>query len=240
MSDAFDTVKAMEAEAKQGHTPALLRKFLRRAFPRPLRRLLFFPCSYEVSRIEPFPDGGFFRASCVFWVFARDRILDAPVLPSGGSFGLFALGAGGFRCLSQQRRHFERLLREEGRPLEECDSLVLASLLAKALLRQGSISHDVLESADLSEYRGGLGRFGGGYQLDVREWERVRARVIAPAISGDAGTGWRLDFCSVVGWMHQKQTLVRHLFRFRPDFRMSAWKRVLSRRIFERTPSIMY
>lgn len=98
----------------------------------------------------------------------------------------------------------------------------------------------MLASSSLAEYDGGIGRFSGRYEVDAREWERVGTRVIAPVVSGDAGSGWRLEFCSVVGWMHQKRTLVRHLVRFSPDFRIYPRKRVLSRRIFARVPDLMY
>jgi DNA-binding transcriptional ArsR family regulator len=240
MSHASETVTEMAAECEQGRTPALLEKFLRRSFPSGLGDWLFGSRTYEVRKVAPFPDAGFFRTSCVFRVSVRDRFLEAPILPSGGSFGLFAFGSSGLRYLSHQRQQIERLLREEKRFLDECDPQVLASLLAEALLTQRSISHHALESSNLPEYNGGIGRFSGLYQVDAREWDRVRNRVASPALSGDAGNGWRLQFCSVVGWMHQKQMLVSHLFRFRPDFRIQHRKQVLSGRIFARMPSLMY
>jgi hypothetical protein len=97
MADPLQTVKEMAAASEQGQTPAMLEQLLRETFPkRPggwLWRWLTGPCKYDVSKVEPFEDAGFFRASCVFWVFARDHLLEGAVLPYGGTYGLFSLSA---------------------------------------------------------------------------------------------------------------------------------------------------
>jgi hypothetical protein len=113
----------------------------------------------------------------------------------------------------------------------------LASLLAEALGRDHNRSHSVLKSADhLSNYDDGV----GAYELNAREWERVRNDVEAPALSGNAASGWQLRFYSVYGWMHEKQTLVRHRYSFGPDFRIEGSQEILSRKIFSTTPAVRY
>ncbi len=78
------------------------------------------------------------------------------------------------------------------------------------------------------------------YAVDAREWDRVQARIAVPVLIGDRASGWLLEFCSVFGWMHDKQGLIHHRCRFSPEFCIAHETEVLSRRIFERTPSVRY
>jgi hypothetical protein len=239
------TVREMAAEAKSGRTHPLLRQFLQEKFPRQaqgwLSRWLSGPPTYEVHGIVLFEDGRFFRRSCLFDLHARDRLLECAVLPSGGTCGLFSLDDDGLRYFNHRQDNLEELLRREGRPLDACAPMVLARLVAEALGREGNASHDVLASAQqLAKYDGGLNAFGGAYEIDLREWERVQPSVAAPALASDRGSGWRLEFCSVFGWMHEKQRLIRHRVRFAPDYRIEHEQEALSRKIFDRTPSLRY
>ncbi len=243
MSDARQTVNDMAAESARGQTPAPLGQFLRDEFGTGgwLSRFFGGPRTFEVTRIVPFDDGGFLQRSCVFQVFARDHLLEGTVLPSGGSFGSFSLGEAGLRYLSRQQANVEAMLREEGRALDECAPTVLASLVAEVLGRERNRSHDVLPSAEhLATYEGASASFGGGYAVHAREFERVRKRIAAPVLTGHRGAGWSLEFCTVFGWMHDKQGLIHHRYRFSPEFRIAHETEVLSRRIFERTPSVRY
>lgn len=245
MSPARENVTAMAAQAAKGHTPPLLANFLRARFPqskrRWLARWLFPPRRYDVRRVEPFEDGGFFRTTCVFWVFVKDTFLEGAVLPSGGTYGLFFLGAGGLRYLNHEREDLERSLREEARPLHECDALVLARLLVETLGREKNQAHAVLESAHhLAHYPGDLGGFGGKYALDPSEWKKVKDKVSGPTLSGTSATGWELRFHSLFGWMHDKQTLLEHRIRLSTDYRIERQETVLSRRLFENVPQLTY
>ena len=243
MANVCQMVKDMASECERGQTPALLSQFLheRTAKRGRLSRLLSGPCTCEVHRVDPFEDAGFFRESSVFWVFADEHLLEGAVLPSGGSFGLFALGPSGLLYLNHRRDNVQRLLLEEGRPLDECDPIALASLVAEALGREGNSSHDVIKSlSHLIEYQGGFAKFAGGYEVNDRERERVGASVVPPTITGSSESGWQLEFCSVFGWMHDKRTLVHHRFLFALDFRIEQRKQVLSRRIFKRVPAVRY
>jgi hypothetical protein len=245
-ADVFQTVKHMAEEVKAGRTPALLRQFLQETFEeqRPrgwLSQWLSTPHTYELREIELFQDGGFFRASCIFWLYAREHFLEGAVLPSGGTFGLFASGPNGLRYLHRRQQNIEELLRTEKQPLDSCEPFILACLLAEALGREKNSSHDVLRSADhLERYDGHRGGFGGGYAVDPKEWQRVRASLHPPVIAGSAISGWQLEFCSVFGWMHMKQTLLHHRVRFSPELRIELSQQVLSDRIFSAMPGIVY
>lgn len=254
MADALQTVRDMAAECKRGQTPSLLEQFLRETFGRQANETSRFgqllrktfgmggglsePRTFEVNQIVPFEDGEFFRRTCVFTVWVRDHLLEGAILPCGGTFGLFSLSQKGLRYLNRRQDNVEELLREEGRALNECAPTVLASFVAEALGRECNSSHDVLASPEyLAKYPSD---FAHDYELDAQEWARVQTRIAAPMLTGDGGTGWQLEFCTVFGWMHEKQTLIRHRYGFAPDFRIVHEKEVLSRRIFKRTPQILY
>jgi hypothetical protein len=244
MADAHQIVKAMAAESAKGRTPSLLGQFLREQSGRVegwFARWLSKPLTYDVCSIELFEDRGFFHRSCVFQIFANDRVLEGSVVPGGGTFGLFSLGQDGLRYLNHRKDNLEELLRQEGRALNECAPTVLASLVAEALGRERNSSHAVLESLEhLATYQGDPPRPDVGYDIDVRELNRVQSVVADPKLSGDVGSGWQLEFCSLFGWMHVKQALVRHHYRFAPGFQIEHQAEVLSRKIFKRTPDIMY
>lgn len=242
MASTLETVTNMLAETKRRQTPTALREFLRAQFPPrkrgwPWRRSLE-QLSYEVSTIELLEDAGFFRACCVFQVTAFERILEGSLIPFGGTFGLFALGAGGFSYLHHRKENLEAVFREEGRPLEEFAPVVLASLLAEALGRKCNSSHDVLRSAEhLVKYNEGTLE---ACKVNPRELERFRSSLVPPTVVGNAKTGWKVEFVSVFGWMHLKQKLIRHRYRFDPDFRIEYEHQILSRKIFKSVPTIMY
>lgn len=242
MASALQTVTNMMAETTRRQTPAALREFLRAQFPPQERGWLWRrsleQLTYEVSTIELLEDEGFFRNCCVFWVTARERILEGSLMPLGGTYGLFALGASGLSYLHHRKENLESLFREEGRSLEECPPLVLASLLAEALGRKCNSSHDVLRSAEhLAKYNEGTLE---ACKVNSRELERVRPSLMPPMVVGNAKTGWKVEFVSVFGWMHEKQTLMHHRYRFDPDFRIEQEHQILSRKIFKSVPGIMY
>ena len=245
MVDPRGSVDTMIAEVEAGRTSEMLMTFLRLNFGRIeggwLRRLLFGERSYEVWRVEPFDDGGFFRRSCVFRVFARDKLLAGTVLPSGGSYGLFALGEAGLQVLNDRAELLEDLFRRESRPLEDGSPNALARLLVESVGLKGWNSHAVIDSPEgVRGYGGGPEAFGGGYHLDLDEWARVAGSFVSPSLTGNSRSGWMLEFCTVYGAMHCKNDLMYHRFGFTSDFRIQHESTCLSSRIFKQVPMVMY
>jgi hypothetical protein len=247
LTETKSRVAEMSAEADRGSSPIELTQFLQKTFPRRgprwLTRILgpLPDKAYAVRGIVPFGDGGFFLRSCVFQVTAPAGLLEGHFLPTGGSFGLFALSPIGLSYLTRRREAVEALFRQEGRPIDEGNSFALACFFAETLDRNGNASGDILRSAeDLASYTGGRDGFGGDYVLDPVEWNRVRTSVDAPVIVGDAQSGWRLEYCSVFGWMHAKDALSKHRVGIDPDFRIEAKETVLSSKIFSRMPGVRY
>ena len=241
MATVADRVKAMAWESAQRQTPTVLRHFLEATFADSAQSGLCRRMSpaerYEVTEIQLFDDEGCFRRSCFFFVCVGGYFLEAPILSNGGTFGLFALLDDGPRYLNHRQEELEHVLRVESRPLSEYPPTVLASLVVEAIGRDGSESHDVLTSAEhLASYRSQV----GGYEISRGEWERVNESVTGPTITGDITRGWLLEFCSLFGWMHEKQYLIRHRCRFGPDFRITRDEQILSQKIFKQTPGVRY
>lgn len=257
--DPRHAVDQMADEVRRGRTPQALAELLQRqSAPRgsehgPLLRWLSGarPRTFEATAVLPFDDGGFFQRSCVFRLMARDRVFERPTLPGGGSFGLCALGPEGLRCLEHHQDDVEALLRGVDAEVQRCEPRILASLLLEALESGPHAGHGVLESADhLLHYGRDQSWARHGYRVSASEWDRVRARVVSPTLVPDATATWRLECCSVLGWMHDKRTLVWHRYRFSPrqvepyrtasSFRIEHEQQVLSRRIFDRVPDLRY
>jgi hypothetical protein len=195
---------------------------------------------HEVTKVAPFEDGRYFRHARLLEVFVRGNILEGHVLPSGGSFGLFAVKQAGIRYLNRRPSDVEAVLRAEERNLDEYPPLPLARLFAEALLRRGNESDDVLPSHDaLTSYDGGLNGFGGRYEVDSAEWNRVKNEFVRPTVSAGR-SGWEIEFCSLRGWMHDKQNLIHYRFHSDVDCRLKTDSRVLSRKVFKAVPMLRY
>lgn len=228
-----------------------LQDFMRARFrkPRPSRvlRLLGEPPEWDYSlgalaeMIERVEDGGFFRKHGVFRVYVRDWFLEHPVLPGRGSFGLFSHDGERLRYLSaSDPGGLEETLRAEARPLGEADPGALGSLFCEALLDRHARSHHLIRN---ERQLLGYGHEGTPfvYRVDRREIDRVAGRIRAPAITGGAAGGWRLEFTTVYGRLHEKQDLGAERFDIDGHFRINRKERqVLSRRIFARTPDVLY
>lgn len=199
---------------------------------------------WRIYKVRPMDDGGFFRGWRIaeVFVFGAPR-LEGTMLPSGGSFGLFARTTAGRApralYLSRRRRHLEEVLRDEGRPLTEARPAALAAIVMEALGRRGNDSHTVVAS---TEQVAGFGYLYGadGFVADRAELRRCGPDIEAPRITEDAG-GWTLTCCTVFGWMHDKRRLLRHEVRVRrDDWTLALRSRVLSPAIFRAVPGLRY
>lgn len=240
---AAQVLDEMIRQVQEGRTPPLLEEFLQHEGRQPgwLQKLLTpdQALSRRVTRVAPFADGGFFRTCRVFEVTVEGHWLEGVILPGGGTFGLFALCPGGLRYLQGRPEELSALLWEEGRPLHEADASSLAALHAEALLRRKNDAHEVLRDPDaLPRHR----YQGHPYTLDEAQWEAARPALCAPAVEPEeqAPGGWRLRYCSLFGWMHDKRQLLRHEVRVSADYHIQAQSRLLSRAVFSAVPDLRY
>jgi hypothetical protein len=212
------------------------------------------PRPWEVFKLRRMDDGGFFRRwqIAMVFVFGEPR-LEGAMLPSRGSFGVFALAtSGGPRgpdggvaavsralYLSRRRRHFAEVLRSEGRSLAEASPSLLAAIVMEALGRRGDAGHVVVEAA--GQIKGFGYHYGAdGYEADMRELRRCAASVEPARIAEDDG-GWSLTCCTVYGPEHDKRALLRHEVRVRRgDGAITLRSHALSRAIFRRVPDLVY
>jgi hypothetical protein len=220
-------------------------------------QLMFGPREQRVlctqAEVNPGIEG--LRRSLIF-----DAGVDVPGLLEWGallgsdSHGTFAVRPDGFHYLNRRPSEVEALFREEPEALSATDPAHLAAFLVEVLGRRLNESHDVLRSAEhLTRYERG----GRGYEVDAREWRRVRSRFIPPT-RREEPWGFRLEFCSVYGWMDYKRRLTRqtydialgsagpdvHGYRELPPrvqvVHLQHSEQILSEKIFARLPEVAY
>ncbi len=189
-----------------------------------------------IERIEPVDHGGFFRKHAICRLFVTGHFLEAALLPSLSSSGMFAFDGAALYYLNHgHQENLQRVLAAEGRRLEQADPYLFASILAEAVLRRDNRDHVVLRSADeLVQYS------GRRYKLDEQEFSRCADQIKPPNIAWDSRAGWSMTFWGLHGWMYEKQTLGRQEFRILTSFAIEQQEDILSRKIFSFLPRIMY
>jgi hypothetical protein len=189
-----------------------------------------------VEEVRPVDDGGFFRRHSIFWVWVRGWFLEASWLPSLSSSGMFAFDGMSLSYLNHtDPENLQRVLAVEGRPLDQADAYLLASIFAEAILLRDNHDHVVLRSPDmLIHYE------KRGYQLDQREFIRCVDQIKSPSVASDSQGGWLMSFLTLHGWMHKKETLARQEVRISANFSIRHQEAILSRKIFSRVPRLRY
>ena len=189
-----------------------------------------------VEEVRPVDDGGFFRRHSIFWVWVRGWFLEASMLPDLSSSGMFAFdGMSLFYLNHTDPEDLQRVLAVEGRPLDQADAYLLASIFAEAILRRDNHDHVVLPSPDmLIQYE------KRGYRLDQREFIRCVDQIKSPSVASDSQGGWLMSFLTLHGWMHKKETLARQEVRISANFSIRHQEAILSRKIFSRVPRLRY
>ena len=157
------------------------------------------------------------------------------MLPSLSSSGMFAFDGMSLSYLNHtDPEDLQRVLADEGRPLDQADAYLLASIFAEAILRRDNHDHVVLRSPDM------LIQYDKRYQLDQREFIRCVDQIKSPSVASDSQGGWLMSFLTLHGWMHEKETLARQGVQISANFSIRHQEAILSRKIFSRVPHIKY
>jgi hypothetical protein len=249
-------VEQMSALCRQGKTPPAFADFLERTCPPSpqgwVATMLFGSSArtVDVYDIQPYQDDPF-REHRLFWAWATGVQLEQTLLPGRARLGLFSYGPGGYRYLSRRRRAIEEMLDVEGRSFEDFDPVALAQLFLDALANQGPYTHALLRTpSQLTSSAPVPGFPSPGYTLHEGEWARLQPLLHGPLCVGDEQRGWQLEFFSLYGWMHEKNTLCRVRYRVRcspgsyrgrpQGFAISEQLETLSEKIFHTTPALRY
>lgn len=175
----------------------------------------------------------------IFSASAGWGILEMPVLPDGGSWGVFASGPDSvihylLGPSHERREALTHILRSEQINLGSSDPAQMASLFALTLLTDG----DVNVTRSLILNRGAL-RDRAGYEIAWREvlphWFRIRG----PEWTESRG-GWVLQFYTLGGWMHVQTELAVHRVVVTADYNISIESQVLTESVYSRVPDIEY
>ena len=201
------------------------------------RRLFSKVMPIQVYRVVEHASSSLFQRVRVLEITSPGFRLETLIMPGGGSIGLFSFHGSELRCLNRRIENLEKTLRTEGNPIGSFDPTLLAQLVSEALGRRGNHWHKVV-SVDALEEMERESLFGGGYELNRSELDRVHASVHAPLVR-TAGN-WALSFCTVGGWMHHIQELTVWSVEVSREFEVTVTQKTLSRKIFSKTPEVIY
>ena len=218
--------------------PEVLQQLIAAQFRRPKPSWLPRVTNYDptVRRVRRVNDEGFFRKHGLIEIHVAGSFLESRPLPSRTSIGLFAWDGVGLHYLNHKRpENFEFVLRHEGRSLDEAEPYALAEIVAEALLRTDNCTHVVLRTPDDIETA-----LWVSYELNEAEFSRVSQIIRPPVLRGNPSDGWRLEFWTLHGWMHEKRTLSRQEYGFSPTFSVTHRDQTISTSIFACISQVVY
>lgn len=194
--------------------------------------------SYWIAHLIGPLFGSLFQKQVVFAAMGGRDLLPWPC-PPNGTFGYLAYDGATLWLLSPSTEAVEAVLRHEGRPLDGANAVTLADFICAIAFRPGSDGHTIIESAEEIEHFSWDGL--DDYQVEPEEFEHCRPEIRAPRLAVEPTHGWRLEFTSVYGWMHEKQELGQEEISISADYHITRKpRRVLSSHIFCRTPMALY
>jgi hypothetical protein len=166
-------------------------------------------------------------------------LLEHPILPSGGSFGMFAYGQGKVIYLNRANDNLEKLLwaERQGR-VETIDPEALARVLILCKLPKGGAHADLMKtSEDILSYEKDD---PPGYVVNKEKLARHKRSIDKPRWES-RGSSQILTFYILWGWMHDVQELSKVTASFdRSSANVSIKKEILESKIFDEVPDIIY
>jgi len=166
-------------------------------------------------------------------------ILEHPILPDGGSLGMFAYGRNKLLYLNRMNDNLENILWQErsGRvDLIKPEVLAHAIILCK-ISQRGFLSHLLASADDITAYEKNQDT-DGGYVVDAEKFRRYANKIVKPRWQIN-GSRKELTFYILSGWMHIVQELAKITTSFEFS-RMGLKKDVLESKVFKEVPEIYY
>lgn len=252
MSEETNTDQEDHTEEELGKTDRqAIELSLKDCFRKPsiglLSRLLGESTEYDYE----FKFVGFHRAAELFprvklvWITLQAPVLSIPILPSGGSRGLFAIIDGLASPLaSSNPASFESLLRSDPefatRIAESNSPRLFAELILDSLFSTRERQFHFIESfSDLESFRAPQGF--ASYQLAPKALELKEGPSLARYYEsvGDKG-GFRISFCALSGWKHELQDLSRIDAEYIPGMPLTHTIEAIVSPVFSQIPLIRY
>ena len=180
-----------------------------------------------------------FTSFKLYRVRGRTGQFDFPMLPYC-SYGIYAANGREAIRLTRKGREIQHALREDWSDLDAADPAELATAILWFYDAGINASHRVLQDmADLRQFSAD-GRPECGYVLNEKVLANIEDDVGDTRIEANAEQ-ITLRALTLMGWRHQKRNLGVELIHIARDGSVHLDKRrVLSRRIFKRIPTIMY
>lgn len=204
---------------------------------------------YNVLFVKEFDDKGFFRYQKILIVTVNTIFLEARIMTSNRSTGMFAFDGKDLTYLNgkDSAANVTTVLRKENRSLTELDPEALANFFTTTILRQGNDRVDLVQSpTDILQWdrpnaavmnekikKMGIKRTYA-CTVDKAELEKWKGKFIKPKLSYDAKTGWRCHFVGLLGWMNTIRvpfSLVEYDILISPKFDIKVDSHIVSAKI---------
>lgn len=196
-------------------------------------------CQSSREPIRELPEQCPFAQHRLFIIHGRTNQFDFPTLPHG-SYGYYAVNGRAATRLTRENKEIQSILADEWATLAESDPVCLASLMLKFHDAGIKASHNVLKDVDDLRSFGNPAHPAKNYELNDKEFNKALPNIGSTVTAVD-GAVLSLRVVTLCGWMHEKQNLGVESITIASNGAVSFRKRkVLSKRIFRRTPSIRY
>ena len=181
-----------------------------------------------------------FESSKTYVIHGKTGQFEFTTLPHG-SYCLYLVNGRRAIRLTRDGREIEQVLEDAWQSLIDCDPVVLATLVLKFF--DGGIheSHQVLRNSDCLISCEGIPKlFAKDYVFDESELAKSQKLIRATSVT-PCGDTLVVRAVALRGWMHDKRNLGIERIHISKSGKVSLEERqVLSERIFEAVPPIMY
>jgi hypothetical protein len=198
-----------------------------------IRRLLDFD---PLVSVEPFKYQPFHR-NTLLKIYSRQVDFEYGHRFPFGSHGDFAYDGSRlvYLCGNNRLESVTQILRTEATALNEIDLALLTRFFNDALLNKSGCTHWII-----SHPQEILEKEKEHYAVDMNELKNCEKILLAPSISGDQETGWKLRFITASGFWPYLNTVKENVFTIAPDFKVTQEETVLTKKIFSRCPDYRF
>lgn len=218
-----------------------------------------FEKEFSADHIFPQPLYSFFKSYNIFGVRSNSsRCLDNWVIGSNASYGCFASNGNDILYLSRSNLdNIGTLLKNEKIHINEMDANIFCDFLSLTFLKYRYNTYKVISSisditdqvttdpscSPVNQFRSDLSVYFEclyGYEINESEINKIESLIHPPKISGNKIFGWKVEFYSWGGSLHEVTDVSRHVFKISGKYTIQYTEEPLTTQVFSKIPPVMY